>query len=175
MSRYFSPISEAFFRSKVESIFPSVDDYGEDLTENGTKTIEEYMVHVLGHMPSKVIKDLSKVKFDLENFGCSDEDDFLNASDILGFKVLSNGMPYLGCNAGGDWEHPLYFIIYWDGTSLRGYIPKDGNTYNTKYNTAFGSEEENGANESTCVSDIDLDVDVDKITRDIIARIILKQ
>lgn len=83
-----------------------------------------------------VEKDLNKVKFDCENLYAESDD-----SDIfLGYQTLSNGLTYLGIYAGGDWETPLYFIIYWDGKKLRGYIPEDGNLYNTDTKKAYGND-----------------------------------
>lgn len=61
---------------------------------------------------------------------------------MIGFDTSNSGLPFLGFLAGGDWELPLFFIVYYDGKSLRGYIPEDGNTYNHKTNTAYGSEME---------------------------------
>lgn len=46
--------------------------------------------------------------------------------------------------AGGDWEIPVCFAIYWDAPSerVRLYIPKeDFNFFNREYMTAYGSEE----------------------------------
>jgi hypothetical protein len=87
---------------------------------------------------SFVGKDIEKVDFDFENAYVSDED-----YDFCGFHTLPNGMPYLGVVAGGDWETPVFFIIYWDGKKLRGYIPKEGNVYNQFTMTAYGSEDHN--------------------------------
>lgn len=36
----------------------------------------------------------------------------------------------------------MYFIIYWDGEKLRGYIPEDGNPWNTATREAYGNNEE---------------------------------
>lgn len=55
---------------------------------------------------------------------------------------MDNGFTFLGVTAGGDWEEPVFFIIYFDGKGLRGYIPENGNTYNKITKTAFGSEGE---------------------------------
>ncbi len=94
-------------------------------------------VAALVYNDSKIRKDLSKVDFDFENIDVGD-DGFLSNT---GFRKLENGFTYLLCAAGGDWETPVGFIIYWDGKSLRGYIPTLGNTFNLKYKCAFGSEE----------------------------------
>lgn len=73
-------------------------------------------------------KDLDKVKFDTEN--CDVDYD------------IHNGVAYASCRAGGDWEMPLRFFVYFDGTNIRGYVPDEGNFYNKLTKTAFGSEGE---------------------------------
>lgn len=94
-------------------------------------------VVALVYNDSKIRKDLSKVDFDFENIDVGEDCLLCNT----GFNQLSNGFTYLLCAAGGDWETPVGFIIYWDGKVLRGYIPTLGNTFNLKYKCAFGSEE----------------------------------
>ncbi len=91
-----------------------------------------------------IIKDLSKVNFDWENCGCD-----LNASDPCGFWTTHSGVPTLGCYAGGDWEDPVYFVLYPESnTSIRAYMPKSGNTWGLATKAAWGSggspEEEEG-------------------------------
>jgi hypothetical protein len=86
-----------------------------------------------------VEKDLDKVQFDTENIAILGG---RNDKDFLGYHTLPNKMSYLGVYAGGDWENPVFFIIYWDGQKLRGYIPEDGNLYNTTTKQAYGNNEE---------------------------------
>lgn len=86
-----------------------------------------------------VEKDLNKVRFDMENYTAG-PDGYMGCEQITGYHTLPNGLTYLGVTAGGDWECPLFFIIYWDGKKLRGYIPTDGNFWNTDTKTAYGSE-----------------------------------
>lgn len=91
---------------------------------------------------SKVDSDLNKVVFDMEN-NESEKDQYFGPKDnLMGVNTLDNGLTFAGFYAGGDWEYPLFFIVYYDGKSLRGYIPSYGNNYNVDFNTAFGSEEE---------------------------------
>jgi hypothetical protein len=85
----------------------------------------------------KIESDLGKVVFDFENYEFD-----TSYGDLCGFHTLDNGFTFLGGFGGGDWEFPVFFIVYWDGKALRGYIPVCGNTYNLDLNTAFGSEEE---------------------------------
>lgn len=88
-----------------------------------------------------IFKDLSKVNFDYENCGCEPGSD--RYPDPCGFWTTSEGVPTLGCHAGGDWEDPVYFVLYPESaTRLRAYIPKAGNTWNLKNKTAWGSGED---------------------------------
>lgn len=113
----------------------------------------------------KIEKDLKKVKFDAENiiFG---KDHFHRSNNspsgyeyklyptnnplnqILGFNILridNVSFTFLGFKSGGDWEIPVHFIIYYDG-ELRGYIPKDGNPWNTNTHQAYGNDESDDYN-----------------------------
>ena len=97
-------------------------------------------IALLMQLTSKVNYDLlNMVEFDEENIDCEEEAAFGYGKSIAGFHTLSNGIPFLGVACGGDWEFPVFFIIYWDGTELRGYVPKDGNAYNKLTNKAFGN------------------------------------
>jgi len=95
-------------------------------------------------LTEQVSKDLAKVQFDCENmdihsmYGDSVQD---HGSRYLGYNTLENGLSYLGINAGGDWETPIFFMLYWDGKSIRGYVPKEGNTWNQVTKQAFGNDE----------------------------------
>ena len=116
-------------------------------------------------LPSQVEKDLSKINFDFENYDFEEG----YSEYPCGFRTLPNGVPVLFVNAGGDWEHPICFILYWDGKKIRGYIPEDGNVFNRKQKCAYGSEE-NG-------EDIDFETlpkpDSNAIINDIMKRIIV--
>ncbi len=91
------------------------------------------LIHV-----GKLAKDLAKVEFSFENF-----DYQKNNSDPAGFCGIQTlgDLTYCGCTSGGDWEYPVSFVVYWDGKQLRGYIPKEGNTWNYKTGKAFGNDE----------------------------------
>ena len=96
----------------------------------------------------KIGADLKKVNFDFENCDLEPEAEF--GSPILGLRRLyvSGGyLNFIGMSAGGDWEHPVYFIVYLDkdGKTLRAYVPKDGNNWNYKTKEAFGNDEEGDA------------------------------
>jgi len=114
--------------------------------------------------------------------------------DIMGFKTLDNGLTFLGLQAGGDWEHPIFFIVYSDGSQLRAYIPEKGNVFNTDTKQAFGNDEEADAKNLLKRGVIDqktadeviegemsaapydlLQFDVKKLKEDILGRIIFKE
>ncbi len=102
---------------------------------------DENNIYMISILP-KVKDDLSKVDFlEAENFMCEDEYGD-GSSHLMGFHTIDNGLTFCGCFAGGDWEQPVFFIIYHDGKDFRGYIPEDGNPYNTDTGNPYGNEEE---------------------------------
>lgn len=124
MSRFFVPITPDEFRKKVVGRLYSQD--------GGESYLDPYLIQ------ERLGFDL-KVKFDFENF---DHGENLTAPQgLLGFQTLPNGLQILGCRAGGDWEHPVYFIIYWDGKKLRLYVPTRGNPWNTDTREAYGNND----------------------------------
>jgi nucleoside-diphosphate kinase len=91
---------------------------------------------------AKLYKDLEKVKFDFENYGWS-IDEYLMYGSLIGYNKIGD-IEFCGCAAGGDWEYPVFFIIYLDqdGKTLRGFIPKEGNAWNYNTNKALGNDSE---------------------------------
>jgi hypothetical protein len=86
---------------------------------------------------SAIYKDLSKVHFDWENYFCEIHP---SVDSFGGLVTLPNGLTVLCCNAGGDWEAPVCFILYWDGKQVRAYIPDRGNLWNRKSKRAYGND-----------------------------------
>jgi hypothetical protein len=122
--RYFEKIDVKELKTKIKSyIAVDSDGYGSCNPKQITTIVEN---------------DLSKVNFDTENTEYKDP----NCFKLIGYHTLSNGMPYLGVWSGGDWENAVFYIIYWDGKNLRGYIPEDGNCYNTTTKEAYGNDAE---------------------------------
>jgi hypothetical protein len=119
-------------------------------------------MYELDEIPDKVYQDLAKVEFDFENRSCSDNFGKYTKS-LIGIHQTKSGITFLGCNAGGDWEQPVFFLIYWDGKEFRGYVPKEGNVYDKKKKIAFGNEDEDeedfdawkNFNESEILKDIE--------------------
>ncbi|MGH7175392.1 MAG: hypothetical protein ACREGR_03485 [Minisyncoccia bacterium] len=170
MPRFFAPITVPAFRLRCEEAF-NEDNRHSDL---------KYMaVHKILDALAKDIK----VSFDTENWEMKEQT--WGAKNLLGFQTLDNGMTYLGVQAGGDWEAPVFFCVYWDGKKLRGYVPTEGNPYNTKTMQAFGNDEE--ADYEDCkkrwpeeMKDVDqnnfdasswVEFDVDAIRKDMMERI----
>lgn len=99
---------------------------------------------------SKFLVDLAKVEFDFENFEFNHlEETIGNANGILGYRKFWTRSPltcfsFIGWSAGGDWEHPVVFVVYLDqdGKTFRAYIPKEGNVWNYDTKQAFGNDED---------------------------------
>lgn len=91
-----------------------------------------------------VSKDLSKISFGYDIVDAINN----NESQFLGLNVTENGMPFIGVSSCGDDEFPeIYFIIYFDGKNMRGYIPYYGNTYNPQTKAAFSAYNEDEDNQ----------------------------
>lgn len=91
---------------------------------------------------------------------------------------MDNGFTFLGCAAGGDWEYPVHFAIYYDGKSLRGYVPRYCNSYNLKTKQAFGYDLSPNE-EIAAYLDIDAftgddTLDNDGLIKDITSRVIVQ-
>lgn len=160
MARYSQKLSLEEFKTKCDNILKINDK---------AKGFDPY------EFSATIIKDLSKVTFDFENYNIGNADPNYEKypSDYSGFNgypcgyhVLENGLPVLFVNAGGDWEIPICFCLYWDGKKMRGYIPTDGNVYNVKEKCAYGSEEDDEENKP--------EGNPEKIFKDIINRIQIK-
>jgi hypothetical protein len=125
--------------------------------------------------PETINKDLSKLDFSFENWCIGNAspnyskypNSYTGFCEYpVGYEVLSNNLPVLFVNAGGDWENPICFCIYWDGKQMRAYIPKDGNVYNVKAKSAYGNDDDD-------MDDLP-DGDKDKIRLDVVNRIKIK-
>lgn len=149
--RYAVPISEEELKEKIIEVLKDADfslgcdEYGDCFSfEDGVEELccpDEPIKH------SRIFKDISKVDFSLENFMCRDIGAPNTSGNWEGFHTLPTGLAFLGCRAGGDWEYPVNFAIYYDGKDLRGYIPRYHNSYNLKTKTAFGNDDEMGYDE----------------------------
>lgn len=130
---------EEFLRFMQEEAKKEAEEYGDEINEDDS----EDMLYYLVKYNVEIDHDIN-IAFDTENFTTSIEDCFgdnIVREPLLGFHELDNGFMFWGFEAGGDWEYPVFGIVYHDGKRLRGYIPLCGNTVNTDFMCAFGSEE----------------------------------
>lgn len=115
---------------KKETHKKAIKEFSLDNPEPGY--INDWILDLGTELDWKWVKDVQKVQFDFENRFISDD-----------VKVSpTKGIPYFECWAGGDWQDPLYFFLYWDGKDIRGYVPTKGNTFNATLGCAFGEEHE---------------------------------
>ncbi len=121
MNRTFKPTTLAEFKMKLEAELLYHDVHG---TCCDPSIIRE-----------KIDKDL-KVDFDWENFEWDNE-----AGSLMGFQQFKNGLCFRGCTGSGDWEHPVFFIVYHDGKKWRAYIPEDGNVWDKRKKKAYNSDD----------------------------------
>lgn len=133
---------------KKEIITNLVSDGWEEEDAKDTVNTEDLGSYVIDIIETD--KDFL-VDFDCENI--SAEEDYLtlvpshgNISEILGFHE-EGGFCWLGVNAGGDWEEPVFFIVYYDGKKFRGYVPLVGNTFNSMNMCALGNNDGDGTYE----------------------------
>jgi len=146
MSRFYVPISKDEFCEKLTAAARKIaaEEYEEDELEEAEPRDLIATAFKIDHFNAKISSDISKIDFSIENCYCDPKDldfhDDPNEARFVGFKTLPNGMEYLGIYAGGDWEVPIRFIVYWSGKEFRAYVPTDGNTFNEKTKTAYGSE-----------------------------------
>jgi len=108
-------------------------------TDDLRKKIEERWKND-NHQMVEDLQDDLKCKFDLENFEDGENHYNKELAGLTGCVTLSNGLTLCGMTAGGDWEHPVYFLVYWDGKKLRAYVPTDGNPWNTTTKQAYGND-----------------------------------
>lgn len=116
-------MTEELQSEKMQRYVGDEIDYYDD-----NEVIEGYIHNCVGYGDCPANKDVQKIDFDFEN------------SEFHRRGALSDGTEYLWCFAGGDWESPVYFVLYLDPDNrIRAYIPKDGNTYCHKCKSAWGT------------------------------------
>jgi hypothetical protein len=169
MARKYTEITKEEFFKKIKEIMPTSDEI-EELEEIGIYDLEEFPWNIGEQKGTKAIaKDLQKVDFDFEN--CTSMEYPQNYSNYpSGYRELKPGFHVWFVNAGGDWEFPICFVIYW-GDKLRAYIPKDGNAWNKKEKCAYGSE---AYPTNKTDAQIEQEVSEEKIIADILNHITLK-
>lgn len=191
MSRNFVSVDENFLKDKILTELKKGDYYKdfsnikswEELTTSSTYGDRTY--HSFDYTALRNIKRLNKtIETDLGKVDIDDENCMGPGEDKYhGFVTLDNGFTFFGMSAGGDWEYPVYLIIYWDGKKLRGYIPTDGNPWNTSTKMAYGNDEDDDRKNIKKRYNLDVDdasdlsdiTDFDKIFSDIKERIVEKK
>lgn len=165
MPRTYKEITKGEFIDKLSFAVKNHEEFDKEILEDygdGLRYFNWSSGALLG-LNRTLVKDLRKVSFDCENFQCIERDDDVCGYKLGGIQTLENGFHFLGCAAGGDWEYPVFFIIYWDGDMFRGYVPSKGNVWDKKQKEAFHYEE----NE-------DLEPNIEDIKKDIMKRIVLR-
>lgn len=93
---------------------------------------------------STVNKDLKKIEFQHDNgtaYRIPNSDFY--PDEFIGLHMTKTGLPFLGMSSCGDEEWvEVFFILYFDGTKMRGYVPYYTNTYNPNTKAAFGLDHE---------------------------------
>lgn len=138
MSRYYVPCTTDFLAETIWKYMEKQikdegyeDDRLEEIkNESFVDKTKSFPGFDFSSITDKVSNDLRKVAFDTENI------------EGKGFKQITEDLVCFLVEAFGDWEVPMYFIIYWDGKELRGYVPTEGNPWNTDEKAAYGNNEE---------------------------------
>jgi hypothetical protein len=94
----------------------------------------------------EIREGLGRVRCGLENAEYDDCHGNGGKGSLLGPRMFGD-VAGIGCFCGGDWEYPIFFVVYLDadGKTLRSYVPKNGNTWNYDLGSAFGNDEEEDA------------------------------
>ena len=92
---------------------------------------------------SKALNGDFKVEFDWENYTQFGEfsDGENNEHYIEGHRELVPGFHTYWMFVGGDWEHPVAFVLYNSDKGIRAYIPKDGNVWDHEEKCAYMGDE----------------------------------
>lgn len=103
-----------------------------------------------------------------------------NPNSLLGYHTLENGLTFYGMYGTDDCVWPVFFIIYYDGKKLRGYVPREGNQFCKETNEAWGqfcSSDDNDDTEKELYELLDKDkyFNFDKIKADILENIKVKE
>lgn len=86
-----------------------------------------------------VSKDLSKIEFGRNIGAAHHESKNDNENLFLGLHTTETNLPFLGARFCGDEEWTMvFFILYFDGNKMRGYVPYYTNSYNPVTKAAFG-------------------------------------
>lgn len=105
------------FEEKLEQLSEQLDCGG----------MYDFVQTICYKIPS--IKKDMKVNVNIENFEYS-------------YRMTTTGVPYLFVEASSDYSPWMVFMIYWDGSKFRAYIPTYGNPWNTNTKEMIGENPE---------------------------------
>lgn len=93
--------------------------HASDWDRDDDEIFDGYELETLEDLPAYLEKDVY-IHY-MENY--------CDADDIAtGYHTLDNGFTFRGVCGSADWSENMYFILYWDGKKIRGYVPRYGNT-----------------------------------------------
>lgn len=156
---------DAYFNNTKQ---PGKEEYEQVLFEEFDNDQNKDTEYVLtGYDLSYLIENKWDVQFSFENTYMSNDPYKEYCKQYCGiFKIEDT--PCLGFIAGGDWEQPIYGIIYSLNDKLYGYIPEQGNYFNTKHMSAFGNNPEDDETYPQYTNDYDqVNFDFSRILFDI--------
>jgi hypothetical protein len=161
MPRYAPKMTEADLVATIQA-FGARHDLEEEWEAT---TAEEILIAgLMEGLFTGVLDDIRKIQFDFEN------------TEVERFVTFDSGVTVALISAGGDWEVPLCFAIYYDGKRFRGYVPTDGNVFNRTLKQAYGNADEDEDNADALKhfgvdSYYGLEPDFTKVLADIASRI----
>lgn len=120
----FVKLPQKEFEEKIEEFFKSEDDYYAYSMNNISDAVSD-----------------CEVNFDFENFEYTRDKycEHQPIENIMGNCQVGD-FQFCGCSAGGDWEWPVYFVLYWNGEKICAYIPQSsGNRFNRISKQAYGN------------------------------------
>lgn len=149
MSRHYQPHSTDDLRAIFHHVYAQTDE-----ADSGTRRDADVVHHVLYALllneesfplaKSALVQKDMKIDMDYENIvpdgddGSDPNEPNIHGSTI--FRTTPGGLPYARLIVGGDWQLPVSVITYFDGESIRCYIPTKGNLFNPKTKAAIGDE-----------------------------------
>lgn len=138
----YKPMTQEEFVEKMLADYSEGEDYGGDdpfsRHHGHNKTLDDILLGSVlqGHM----LYDDLDIGFDFENYTCVKGMCSDNGGKLVGLESIKD-FSFVGCLAGGDWELPVFFIVYYDDKEkLRAYVPKEGNVYNKENMIAYGND-----------------------------------
>lgn len=161
MSRYAPACSATELKSFITK---KLEDAGVDMDDWMYQELHALFDEDVDHPPLyPILKDWGKINFDIENHIPD-----ARPGTLYNYQTLPNGFSFVGYMLGGDWEVPVFGIVYSDGSKLRGYIPTKGNVFDAVNKRAWGNNDDD---EDECYNHQEDQYDWEAIKQDIMDRI----